>query len=114
MTSATTGFNPQLTLTRIELPVNGSALKEHSTHLEAALRALDGVDEVKVNATTGRLGVRYDAGKWSSLRPSLPPCWLSCINCAPKRDEQPGYVAAGRTPSPWITFSTQNTRQRSK
>ena len=28
MTSATTGFNPQMTLTRIELPVSGLPLKE--------------------------------------------------------------------------------------
>src|SRR3990172_543523 len=77
MTSATTGFNPQMTLTRIELPVSGLPLhlpdllsksravpgKEHSTHLESTLRALDGVDEVNLNGTTGRLEVRYDAGK---------------------------------------------------
>jgi Cu+-exporting ATPase len=63
MTSATTGFNPQLTLTRIELPVSGMPLKEHSTHLESALRALEGVEAVKVNFTTGRLEVQYDAGK---------------------------------------------------
>jgi Cu+-exporting ATPase len=62
-TSATTGFNPQLTLSRIELPVSGMPLKEHSTHLESTLRAVDGVDEVKVNLTTGRLEVQYDAGK---------------------------------------------------
>ncbi len=62
-TSATTGFNPQLTLTRIELPVSGLPIKEHSTHLESTLRALDGVDEVHVNGTTGRLEVQYDAGK---------------------------------------------------
>ncbi|MFN8386357.1 MAG: heavy metal translocating P-type ATPase [Anaerolineales bacterium] len=63
MTSATTGFNPERTLTRIELPVNGLPLKEHATHLEATLRALEGVDEVKVNATAGRLEVQYDAQK---------------------------------------------------
>jgi len=63
VTSATTGFNPQLTLTRIELPLSGSPLSEHSTHLEATLRALDGVSVVKVNATAGRLEVQYDAGK---------------------------------------------------
>src|SRR3989304_4761506 len=63
MTSATTGFNPQMTLTRIELPVCGMPLKEHSSHLESALRALDGVDEVNVNGTTGRLEVQYDAQK---------------------------------------------------
>jgi len=63
MTSATTGFNPQLTLTRIELPVSGMPLKEHSTHLESTLRALDGVSEVKVNGTANRLEVQYDAQK---------------------------------------------------
>jgi Cu+-exporting ATPase len=63
VTSATTGFNPQLTLTRIELPVSGLPLKEHSTHLESALRAVDGVGEVKVNLSAGRLEVQYEAGK---------------------------------------------------
>ena len=63
MTSATTGFNPKATLTRIELPVSGLPLKEHSTHLESTLRAVNGVDEVKVNATANRLEVQYDAQK---------------------------------------------------
>ena len=63
MTSATTGFNPQATLTRIALPVSGMPLKEHSAHLESTLRALDGVDQVNVNLTTGRLEVQYDAQK---------------------------------------------------
>jgi P-type Cu+ transporter len=63
MTSATTGFNPERTLTRIELPVSGLPLKEHSTHLESTLHALEGVSEVKINLTTGRLEVQYDAQK---------------------------------------------------
>lgn len=63
MTSATTGFNPQLSLTRIELPISGLPIKDHATHLESALRAVDGVDQVKVNRTTGRLEVQYDAQK---------------------------------------------------
>ncbi len=63
MTSATTGFNPQATLTRIELPVSGLPLKEHSSHLESTLRALDGVDGVNVNVTANRIEVQYDAGK---------------------------------------------------
>ena len=63
MTSATTGFNPERILTRIELPVSGLPLKEHATHLESALRAVNGVDEVKVNGKTGRLEVGYDAQK---------------------------------------------------
>ena len=67
-TSATTGFNPQLTLTRIELPVSGLPLQEHSTHLESTLRALDGVEAVKVNATANRLEGQYDAGKVDVVR----------------------------------------------
>jgi P-type Cu+ transporter len=63
MTSATTGFNPHATLTRIELPVSGPPLKEHATHLESTLRAVNGVDEVKVNRSTSRLEVQYDAQK---------------------------------------------------
>jgi len=63
MTSATTGFNPERTLTRIELPLSGLPLTEHATHLEATLHALDGVGEVKVNLTANRLEVRYDAQK---------------------------------------------------
>ncbi len=63
MTSATTGFNPERTLTRIELPVSGMPLKEHATHLESTLRAVDGVDQVTVNSTAGRLEIRYDAQK---------------------------------------------------
>ncbi len=63
MTSATTGFNPERTLTRIELPVSGLPLKEHSSHLESTLRALDGVGEVKVNVAANRLEVQYDAQK---------------------------------------------------
>jgi Cu+-exporting ATPase len=63
MTSATTGFNPQMALTRIELPVSGLPLKEHTSHLESTLRAADGVSEVKVNATAGMIEVQYDAVK---------------------------------------------------
>src|SRR5512145_3076926 len=62
-TSATTGFNPERTLSRIELPLSGSPSNGHSTRLESALRALSGVDEVKVNGAAGRLEVAYDAGQ---------------------------------------------------
>ena len=62
-TSATTGFNPQAALSRIELPIGGMPLKEHSAHLESALRAVEGVDEATLNRTTGKLEVRYDAQK---------------------------------------------------
>ena len=61
MTSATTGFNPQAVLSRIELPVSGMPLLEHSTHLESTLRAVDGVDDAIANRTTGRLDITYDS-----------------------------------------------------
>lgn len=63
MTSATTGFNPEMSLTRIELPVSGLPLKEHATHLESTLRAVSGVEEVKANTAANRLEVQYDAAK---------------------------------------------------
>jgi Cu+-exporting ATPase len=67
-TSATAGFNPERTLTRLDLPVSGLPLKDHSTHLESALRAVNGVDEVKVNVAGGRLEVGYDAGKVNAAK----------------------------------------------
>ncbi|HEU0291513.1 MAG TPA: heavy metal translocating P-type ATPase [Anaerolineales bacterium] len=63
MTSATTGFNPERSLNRIELPVSGLPLREHAAHLESALRAVEGVEGVRVNTTAGRLEVQYDAQK---------------------------------------------------
>ncbi len=63
MTSATTGFNPERTLVRIDLPVSGGSLKDHAAHLEAALRAVEGVVEVTVNPTSGEVEVQYDGGK---------------------------------------------------
>ncbi len=63
MTSATTGYNPQQPLTRIELPISGPALKEHSAHLESALQAVEGVEVVKVNSTAGLVEVEYNAQK---------------------------------------------------
>ncbi len=62
-TSATTGFNPKRPLSRIELPVSGLMLREDSARLDAALRAVEGVGEVKVNRSAGKLEVRYDAEK---------------------------------------------------
>ncbi len=67
MTSATTGFNPERTLSRIELRLGGLplvsdlSLFENSSRLETTLRAVEGVDEVKANVAAGRLEVRYDA-----------------------------------------------------
>ncbi len=69
MTSATTGFNPERTLTRLDLPLSGLPLVsdlsifEQTARLEAAVRAVEGVEEVKANVAAGRLEVQYDAGK---------------------------------------------------
>src|SRR6266540_4625016 len=62
-TSATTGFNPERALTRIELPLRESPPNGRSTPVEAAVRSISGVHEVKVNGATGRLEVGYDAGQ---------------------------------------------------
>ena len=62
-TSATTGFNPERTLTRLELPVSRLRSSNTDPALESALRALPGVSEAKANRNAGRLMVEYDPGK---------------------------------------------------
>ncbi len=62
-TSATTGFNPERSLTRIELPLSGPPSNRQSSHLESTLRALPSVSEVKINSVADRLEVEYDAGR---------------------------------------------------
>lgn len=60
-TSATTGFNPERTLSRIELPLSGSPSNGYSSELESSLQALPGISEVKANVAAGRLEIVYDA-----------------------------------------------------
>jgi Cu+-exporting ATPase len=60
MTSATTGFNPERTLTRIDLPVADLPFYKPVTKLEAGLLALQGVHDVTTNAGSGVLQVEYD------------------------------------------------------
>lgn len=60
MTSATTGFNPERTLARIELPVADLPFYKPVTTLESGLRALEGVHQVTTNAGAGVLQVEYD------------------------------------------------------
>jgi Cu+-exporting ATPase len=60
MTSATTGFNPERTLTRIDLPVADLPFYKPATELEAGLLALQGVHDVTTNAGSGVLQVAYD------------------------------------------------------
>lgn len=63
MTSATTGFNPERTLTRIELPVADLPFYKPVTALESGLCALEGVHQVTTNAGAGVLQVEYDSKK---------------------------------------------------
>lgn len=63
MTSATTGFNPEQTLSRIELPVADLPMVRSATKLEAGLLSLNGVDRVTVNAGAGLVQLDYDPQK---------------------------------------------------
>ncbi|MEW6086645.1 MAG: heavy metal translocating P-type ATPase [Chloroflexota bacterium] len=63
MTSATTGFNPERTLSRIELPVADLPFYKPVTILESGLRVLEGVHQVTTNAGAGVLQVEYDSKK---------------------------------------------------
>lgn len=60
MTSATTGFNPDRTLVRIELPVADLPFYKPVPSLEAGLLALNGIHNVTANAGAGVLRVEYD------------------------------------------------------
>jgi len=62
-TSATTGFNPELHLSRIELPVSDLPMVQPATQLETALKALAGIHQVTINAGAGLLRVEYDPRK---------------------------------------------------
>ncbi|PKN90736.1 MAG: copper-translocating P-type ATPase [Chloroflexi bacterium HGW-Chloroflexi-6] len=62
-TSATTGFNPNLHLAHIELPISDLPMVQPATSLESALQVLDGVHQVTINAGAGLLRVEYDPEK---------------------------------------------------
>ncbi|MCX6068553.1 MAG: HAD-IC family P-type ATPase, partial [Chloroflexi bacterium] len=62
-TSATTGFNPEMSLSRIELPIADLPFYKPAFQLKAAVQLLDGVVQVTANATTGKLWVEYDPEK---------------------------------------------------
>jgi Cu+-exporting ATPase len=68
MTSANTGFNAERTLARIELPIADMPIVRPATELESALRALDGVDQVTINAGAGLLRLDYDPLKINLAR----------------------------------------------
>ncbi len=62
-TSATTGFNAERTLARIELPVSKLPSNKNGTTLEPALQALAGVGAVKGNPNGNLVEVEYDPQK---------------------------------------------------
>src|SRR5262245_44083802 len=59
-TSATTGYNAERALSRIELPISSSRSNGHLPHLEANLQALPGIADVKANISEGKLEIAYD------------------------------------------------------
>ena len=58
--SATTGFNPNLPLARIELPIIGLKENGRSSGIETSLKALPGVRTAKANLSAGSVFVEYD------------------------------------------------------
>jgi len=61
--SATTGFNPEMPLARIELPIADYPFYKSADALQKAVKALEGVNQVTANSTTGRMWVEYDPEK---------------------------------------------------
>lgn len=59
--SITTGYNPNLPLARIELPIVGLKKTDRPQALEAALKAVSGVRAAKINVGSGTALVEYDA-----------------------------------------------------
>jgi len=58
--SATTGFNPTLPLTRIDLPVLGLQREQDGRAVETAVRGVPGVRSAHANAGAGVVTVEYD------------------------------------------------------
>jgi len=58
--SATTGFNPDLPLAHIELPILGLKEKGDGCSVEQALRAVAGVHSATISAASGLAHVEYD------------------------------------------------------
>ena len=59
--SMTTGYNPDLPLARIELPIVGLKKADRAQALEAALKAVPGVHTAKINVGSSAVQVEYDA-----------------------------------------------------
>ncbi len=62
-TSATTGFNPDLPLAKVELSVSDLPIVRPAVDLEAALQGIEGVSRVTSNAGAGLLRLDYDPQK---------------------------------------------------
>lgn len=62
ITSTTTGFNPELILSRIELPIAELPPVQPATKLETALSTLNGVDHHKCMRGFAAFGVRSHKG----------------------------------------------------
>lgn len=62
-TSATTGFNPDLPLAKVELSVSDLPIVRPAVDLEAALQGIEGVSRATSNAGAGLLRLDYDPKK---------------------------------------------------
>src|SRR5512143_1680650 len=58
--SITTGYNPDLPLARVELPIIGLKKTGQAQALEAALKAVAGVRAAKVNVGSGTALIDYE------------------------------------------------------
>ncbi len=59
--STTTGYNPDLPLARVELPIVGLKKNDRAQALEGALRSVPGVHAAKINTSASAAHVEYDA-----------------------------------------------------
>ena len=59
--SITTGYNPDLSIARIELPIVGLKKTDRAEKLEAALKAVTGVRAVTINTGSNMARVEYGA-----------------------------------------------------
>jgi YHS domain-containing protein len=69
--SATTGFNPALPLTRINLPVLGLEREQAGRAVEVAVVSVAGVHRARANVSSGRVV----SGPMSSYSPKMSHQW---------------------------------------
>ncbi len=115
--SATTGFNPALPLSRIELPVLGLTHEQEGRAVEAAVARVPGVQSAHANTRAGFVAVAYDpqhttiAALAEALRPAgfrvggaqtrLGIADLRCASCV-------GFIEDDLRATPGVLSATVN------